>query len=47
MVAAFGLGEFLRVFSGGSKMLAYEAWLLPLDLASFIGASAEAAKSCF
>ena len=69
--AAFALGEFHRVFGGGSKILLLrrgcclwswcvssglwqrqqildsEAWLLPLVLASFIGSSAEAAKSCF
>jgi len=71
VVAAFGLGEFHRVFGGGSKILLLgcgcclcawwvswdlwrrqqildsEAWLLPLVLVSFIGSSAEAAKSCF
>ena len=70
-VAAFGLGEFHRIFGGGSKFLIlkcdcclcawwvswarwrrqqildFEAWLLPLLLVSFIGSTAEAAKSCF
>jgi hypothetical protein len=34
VVAAFDLGEFLRVFGKGSKILLLKTWLLPLTLAS-------------
>ena len=47
MIAAFGPGEFHRVFGRGSKILLPEARLLPLVLSGFIGSLAEAAKSCF
>jgi hypothetical protein len=47
VVAAFALGEFHRVYGEGSKILLLEVCLLPLRLASFMGSTAEAAKSCF
>ena len=34
-------------FREGQQNLDSEVWLLPLRLVSFIGSSAEAAKSCF
>ena len=45
--AAFGLGEFHRVFGGSSKILLLMRVLLPLVLVIFIVSLAEAAKSCF
>ena len=46
MFAAFELGEFHRVFGGGSKILLPEARLLPLTMGGFIVSLAEAAKTC-
>ena len=45
ILAAFALGGFHGLDSGGSKFLIFEAWLLPLRLAGFMGSIAEAANS--